>query len=227
MRTLLVVEDSDEQLFLTEALRRVGLHVTIMHQVEHVLERWSDEPAEMLILALPLLDPLATMRALQQITIVPVIVLLSHVTEELHLSLLRAGADLVLVRPYSILLFMEYAHVICRRASSVPRENLPVLRFEHISLDPTTRLVSVRGRTAVPLTPQEFRLLHTLMVHCGDVLSIETLITRVWNRDGRGDPEALRGLIMRLRRKLDPHPIVDQQFITNVPGRGYSFLWEH
>ena len=44
------------------------------------------------------------------------------------------------------------------------------------------------------------------MIHGGQVLSTETIVEQVWGYDGRGDKELVRGLVRRLRQKIEPNP---------------------
>jgi DNA-binding response OmpR family regulator len=60
------------------------------------------------------------------------------------------------------------------------------------------------------------------MIHPDQILSTETIVERVWGYSGRGDKELVRGLVRRLRGKLEQDPRHPQYIIT-APGIGYSF----
>jgi DNA-binding response OmpR family regulator len=60
------------------------------------------------------------------------------------------------------------------------------------------------------------------MIHGGQVLSTETIVEQVWGYDGRGDKELVRGLVRRLRQKIEPEPH-QPQYILTVSGVGYCF----
>lgn len=72
------------------------------------------------------------------------------------------------------------------------------------------------------LTHLEFRLLYTLMIHRGQVLPTETIVEQVWGYTGQGDKELVRGLVRRLRTKVEPDP-GKPRYILTVAGVGYSF----
>jgi DNA-binding response OmpR family regulator len=91
-----------------------------------------------------------------------------------------------------------------------------------LSLDPATRTVQVVGQPPRRLTHLEFRLLYTLMVNRGQVLSTETIVEHVWGYTGQGDRDLVRGLIRRLRLKVELEP-GKPVYILTVPGVGYSF----
>jgi DNA-binding response OmpR family regulator len=63
------------------------------------------------------------------------------------------------------------------------------------------------------------------MLNREQVIPTDVIVDRVWGYDGGGDRELVRGLISRLRRKLEPDP--DQpQFIQTITGVGYLFTLE-
>ena len=64
---------------------------------------------------------------------------------------------------------------------------------------------------------------HTLMIHREQVVPTETLVEHVWGYDGEGDRELVRGLVSRLRAKIEPNPRYPHYVIT-VPGVGYALL---
>ncbi len=64
-------------------------------------------------------------------------------------------------------------------------------------------------------------MLYTLMMHAGQVLPTETLVEHVWGYSGRGDRDLVRGLVKRLRSKVEPDP-KNPIYIFTVPGVGYK-----
>ena len=74
----------------------------------------------------------------------------------------------------------------------------------------------------VNLTNLEFRLLHCLMGHHGQVLGPGVIVDHVWGYAGGGDNTALKNVIYRLRRKIEPDP-AQPRYIATVAGEGYVF----
>jgi DNA-binding response OmpR family regulator len=155
-------------------------------------------------------------------TTVPVIVIANQVDEDVHFSLLEAGADLVVPRPFSARLLIAQAQALLRRAGNVPLARLLALNVADLTLDPSTRTVQVPDQPARRLTHLEFRLLYALMIHRDQVLPTETIVEQVWGYSGQGDKDLVRGLIRRLRTKVEPDPS-NPRYILTVPGLGYSF----
>ncbi|HBX69806.1 MAG TPA: hypothetical protein DEH25_10640 [Chloroflexi bacterium] len=135
--------------------------------------------------------------------------------------MLEAGVDLVIFRPFSARLMIAQLRSLLRRATDIPIFNLPNFSIGDLVLDPSIRTVQVQDGPEIHLTRLEFRLLYTLMVHAGQVLPAETLVEQVWGYSGRGDRDLVRGLIKRLRTKVEPEP-QNPIYILTVPGVGYK-----
>lgn len=222
MYALLISEDADERAIFSVVLQRVGLAVSTAKDLDLAMKRWPDHPADIILLALHNLSPQDQVRCVRAETEVPLILVVSGISEELHYTLLKAGADLVLRRPYSGRLLIAQVEALLRRAGGVTLFSLPVLSLVGLTLDPATRTVDVDNRPSRRLTHLEFRLLYTLMTHRGQVLPTEAIVERVWGYSGEGSRELVRGLISRLRSKVEPDPR-QPRYILTVPGVGYSF----
>jgi DNA-binding response OmpR family regulator len=133
------------------------------------------------------------------------------------------GADEVVARPFSARLLITQVRALLRRAGGVPLFSLPTLSLAGLTLDPATRMVEFSSRPSKRLTHLEFRLLYTLMINRGQILPTDTIVERVWGYSGQGDRELVRGLISRLRAKVELDPR-NPSYILTVPGVGYSFL---
>lgn len=224
MYALLLTQDADEKAVLSLVLQRAGLAVTTSSDLEHALRTWPERPADLILLASESDDVLADVRRIRAETAVS-IVAVSRVDEDAHYALLEAGADLVVPRPFSARLLIAQVRALMRRAGSMPLFSLPTLSMGKLTLDPATRTIQVTGQTSRRLTHLEFRLLYTLMIHRGQVLPTETIVEQVWGYSGRGDRDLVRGLVRRLRTKVEPDPS-HPRYILTVPGVGYSFAQE-
>jgi DNA-binding response OmpR family regulator len=226
MQAFLIAGDSDEREVLTFVLRHAGLAVSPGTDLTRILTNWSELPADLILLAHDAAPPaLEQLNAIRAVTEVPIIVLCEPPSEEQSLELLRAGADLVLARPAAPRLVAEYARVVLRRSGAIPAFMLPPLDLQEISLDPATRTVVVAGRDPCRLTQLEFRLLYVLMTNRNQVVPTEVIVERVWGYAGEGDRDLLRGLVSRLRHKVEPDPDTPR-FIETISGIGYRFSLE-
>jgi DNA-binding response OmpR family regulator len=224
MQGIIIADDQEEKENLIFVLRRVGLAVASSSDHQRVLENWTEHPADIMVIVISEnKEPLKVIEAVRAITQIPVLMIMETQSEKAFNQLLRAGADIVLVRPVSPQAFGAYIEALMRRAASLPSFVLPTLELDEISLDPSTRTVSVEGLEPRRLTQLEFRILFTLMTNRGQVIPLEILVERVWGYTGEGNQDLVRGLISRLRRKIEPDP-ESNRFIETIPGVGYRFI---
>ena len=221
MYAMLLAENADERAVLSLVLQRAGLAVTAARDLDRAMKSWLERPADLIVLALGG-DPVALVRQTRADTPAPLIVVTNRIDEDTQFSVLEAGADLVIFRPFSARLLIAQTQALMRRAGTVPLFSLPTLSQSGLTLDAANRTVEIAGRRSQRLTHLEFRLLYTLMTHREQVLPSEVIVERVWGYSGRGDKELVRGLVSRLRSKVEPEPR-SPRYIRTVPGAGYSF----
>jgi DNA-binding response OmpR family regulator len=223
MQAIIVADDNEEKEITTYLLRRIGLSVASSTDHERVLKNWTEHPADLMVVALSgNKEPLRVLKDIREITQIPLLFILESRSEREVCDLLKEGADIVLSRPTSSRFLGAHVLAMMRRANSVPNFVLPSLELEEISLDPSTRTVTIPGKDPCRLTQLEFRLLYTLMTNRGQVIPLEVLVERIWGYTGEGNQELVRGLVSRLRRKIEDSP-EDHRFIETIPGVGYRF----
>jgi len=221
---LLVATDADEKALLSIALQRAGLAVVTDGDGDHAVDKWPVRPADMIILVGhdEGQELLALVRRFRGVTQVPIVLVDNTLQEDLHVLILEAGADLVRYRPYSSRLLISQLRALLRRAGGVPIFSLPTLSLGGLTLDPAARVVRVGDGESTRLTQLEFKLLYTLMVHRGQVLPTDTIVEQVWGYSGEGNRDLVRGLVNRLRSKVEPEP-KEPRYVMTVPGVGYTF----
>ncbi len=92
---------------------------------------------------------------------------------------------------------------LMRRITGVPYFALPTLTIDGIQLDPALRMVSFEDKDSRRLTQLEFRLLYALMTHPGQILSPDSIVESVWGYSDSGNRDLVRGLVKRLRSKIE------------------------
>ena len=71
----------------------------------------------------------------------------------------------------------------------------------------------------MPLTKNEYTILHILMENKNKIISRDTLMEKLWETDSFVDENTLTVNVSRLRKKLDSAGLSD--FITTKFGVGY------
>lgn len=158
-------------------------------------------------------------------TSVPIMIICEPGTESSMVELLEAGADFLITRPYGVRYLMAQITALMRRTAGTSFFHLPKLSQRDVVLDPSNRTVKVGSEDPVHLTHLEFRLLHTLIKRPGQVIPSENIVEYVWGYSGEGNRELVRGLVQRLRSKMEPDP-KDPIYIQNELGVGYYFVAE-
>lgn len=166
---------------------------------------------------------IAIMTQIRKTIAAPVILITESISEVVEVDLYKAGADLVLTRPYRLRVLQAQAHNLAIRGRSVPLSQLPHIRFNNIRVDPSTRNVQIGDLPAHPLTPREFELFYLLYTHQGQVIATDRIIDAIWGYTGKGDQKAVYSLTNRLREKIEPEPGVPRYIIT-VPRVGLQFV---
>ncbi|MGC9467285.1 MAG: response regulator transcription factor [Anaerolineae bacterium] len=182
----------------------------------------EENPINLILLVTTEGSPLPSVKTIRAQSQVPLMVVSEPLDESTHAVTLESGADAVMQRPYSARLLIAQIRALLRRSANLPFFTLPTLSAQDVELDPATRTVVVGGRSPRRLTQLEFRLLYTLLIHKEQVLPTEVLVEQVWGYSGEGERDLVRGLVRRLRAKMEPDPSHPQYVIT-VPGVGYTF----
>lgn len=224
MQAIVVASDPDEREILTFVLRHSGLAVASSGDLKRVLANWAEHPADVILISLDdhtrLVEDVTDVRA---VTAVPLVVLADSPPEDKLCAALQGGADLILDRPVAGRVLAAYVQSLVRRSGGVPSFILPRLDLQDVTLDPATRTIEVAGQQKHRLTQLEFRLLFVLMTNRGQVIPTDLIVERVWGYAGQGERDLVRGLVSRLRRKMEPNP--DQpRYIETVQGVGYRFV---
>jgi len=220
MYALLVCDDNDETAILSLVLQRVGLAVTVTDGLDRALRMWPQRPADMVLIALREGTSVEQVRRVRAETDVPLAIIAETADEDSLYNIFDAGADAAIARPYSAKLLVARLRALLRRSSGTSLLSLPTLSVGKITLDPSSRDVQAVGRPPRRLTHLEFRLLYTLMIHQGQTLPTEGIVERVWGYSGEGDRDLVRGLISRLRSKIEEDP-KNPKYILTVSGIGY------
>lgn len=219
-----LTDNPDESAVLQVVVRRVGLVPRLFVDHRRLVEAWQEgQGFRGVILASRHIDGLALVRRLRELGPGLVVCLVDGPTEEAWVALLEEGADLVVVRPYSARVLMAQLRALLRRQALTFPGGGVTLAVGGLRLDPVHYRVTVEatGETR-RLTRLEFRLLYALMSHAGQTLTVEEIVEHVWGYTGQGSRELVRGLIKRLRAKVEPDP-AQPMWIQTVPGVGYRF----
>lgn len=171
---------------------------------------------------MPNLDGYAALKEIREISTVPVLMLTVKASEADKVRGLELGADDYLAKPFGHRELTSRVKALLRRsqmAGPAPRSAIKI--DDDLTIDFERREVIARGEH-IRLRPTEYKLLYHLVTNAGRLLTHEVLLTRVWGREYRDDPQLLRLYITYLRQKIEPDP-AHPKYILNERGVGYRF----
>lgn len=223
MLALVVTHDSDLTDYLAYLLRRAGLEVSFRGSPDVLVKNWGERPADLVILQVGEEDKTQkAIKELRRLSNTPILVLYSDVDEQEQANFLQAGADIILPLPIGPKLLLAYIQSLIKRSQSSATTLLPLIDLGKVALNPASRTVQVQDKPSQTLTQLEFRLLYLLMTHPGQVMPPDVIVDRVWGYGESGSKELVRGLVSRVRSKIEPNP-GEPIFIHTLPGVGYLF----
>ena len=227
MKVLLITDDPQEESILLSVLQMAGFSVTVGQRADIDEGLALESSAELIIVTASFDDPVDAIYHLRVYSEAPLVWVVDGVTERLHAQMVEAGSDHVFTRPLSVRLLVAYGQALLRRSQSPLPSVSSVVSKElgmrsAVRLDPARRTVQVTGRPLQRLSQLEYRLLHTLMLNRGQVIPTETIVEHVWGYSGEGDRSLVRGLINRLRAKIEINP-ENPHYIRTIARIGYMF----
>lgn len=215
------------QTLLSYPLRKEGYDVVQATDGMQALERFDEQPFDLVILdlMLPRLDGLEVCRRLRTRSSVPIIMLTAKSEEIDKVVGLELGADDYITKPFSVREFSSRVKAALRRAEmSRPMQPDPdeaPLEVLDLRIDFPKRTVRARGRE-VQLTFVEFEILSALARAPGRVFTRDMLLSRIWGDSAYRDPRTIDVHIRHLREKLEREP-KDPEYLFTVRGVGYRF----
>ena len=220
-RVLIVDDDPDIQRLVSYNLTRAGFEVLTATTGLDALNAVRTLLPDLIILdiMLPDLDGLEVCRILRQEEKwrrIPIIMLTARTQENDRVVGFESGADDYVMKPFSPRELVLRVKSVLRRTG---KDNGDLLRAGKIRLLSLRREVFIDDRP-VTLTAKEFDLLEELMRGRGNVLTRETLMSRVWGYHQQASSRTLDTHIRRLREKLGDEAV----YIETVQKIGYRIV---
>jgi two-component system phosphate regulon response regulator OmpR len=223
---LLIVDDDGEICAeLSEYLRANGFQVTVAKSRSQAEQCLHAQDYDLLLLDLWLGNESGfdVLRRLRQDRTTPCIMVTAQNEVTDKIVGLELGADDYVVKPVNLRELLARIRALIRR-SARDEGGAPPPAGEAASwrFDPARRSLSGPGGKPVSLSTAECDLLMELVATEGLPQSRDSLYRRVFRREWNADDRSLDGIVLKLRRKLEPDPD-NPLVIQTVRGRGYVF----
>ncbi len=218
MRVLLIEDEIHLREQITRQLNDQNLTVDSVADGEEGLFMGSEYAYDVAIidLGLPKLSGIEVIQQLRQKGLdYPILILTARGRWQDKVEGLESGADDYLVKPFHFEELLARLNALARRASGWANSTICC---GPICLNPSTQQVT-KNQTAIDLTAYEYRLLHYLMLHAGEVISKTELTDHIYELDQDRDSNVIEVFVKRLRSKLDPEKQLNP--IETLRGRGY------
>ena len=224
---ILLVEDDRRLADLTaEYFRQNDLTVVVESRGDRAVARFKSEQPRIVLLdlMLPGTDGLTVCRELREFFSGPILIFTARDSDIDQVIGLEAGADDYVAKPVDPMVLLARTRALLRRVE----ENVEPIR-------PVAEIVLGRLRISeaaqevwlddnnIPLTTQEFELLHLLARNAGTILRREEIFRHLRGIDYDGLDRSIDGRISKLRRKLGDSATTPTR-IKTVWGKGYLLV---
>jgi len=216
MKILVVDDDASLRKFLETGLRSQNCSVDLASTAVEALEFVAVAPYDVVVLDLnlPDSDGASVLRAIHRHkSNAAVLVLSARGQVEDRVSLLQAGADDYMTKPFAFDELLARVQALHRRKEGARAE----LRVGNLELDHGKRCVKV-GAKNIDLTSKEFALLDYLVRNVDRVVTRTMLLEHVWDLHFDVMSNVVEVYMAYLRRKLPPDAGIE---IVTKRGTGY------
>jgi two-component system alkaline phosphatase synthesis response regulator PhoP len=222
---ILVVDDEPDIVeMLSYNLIREGYEVFTAYNGEEAIIKAHEHKPKLILLDI-MMPKLDGMQVCEQLRSKPefainkcIIVFLTARSEDYsQIAGLEAGADDYITKPIKPKVLLARIQSLLRRFSTEPSAETQKLIFDDLVIDIDKRLVFTEGKE-IKLPRKEFDLLVLLASKPGQVISRESIYTKVWGNDVVVGDRTIDVHIRKLREK------VGEKYIDTIKGVGYKFL---
>lgn len=217
MSVLVVDDDIDILTTLADQFELAGISVDCASRGRQALELCRRNQYEVIVLdvMMPGGDGLSVCRELRRSgNATPILFLTARDTLDDKIDGFDAGGDDYLVKPFAMRELMSRVGALRKRIS---RQQVNLLQYGDLSMDLELRTAQRQG-VNLKLNPQQFQLLHRLLVQAPAAVSRQQLEEALWDGEPP-DSDALRSHLYQLRTVVDK-PFAEPMILT-VRGYGY------
>ncbi len=218
-KILLVEDDEIISKSIKQYLENWDFEVIIARDFKNITNEFTECNAHIVLLdlILPFYDGFYWCKEIRKISNVP-IVFLSSASDNMNIVMaVNMGGDDFISKPFNVSVLLAKIQAILRRTYDMPN-GISILEHKGIILNLNDFTLSYRDKS-MELTKNEFRILETLLVNKGKIVSRDTLMMKLWQDDNYVEENTLTVNVTRLRKKLEDLGIDD--FIKTKVGCGY------
>jgi DNA-binding response OmpR family regulator len=228
MKILIVEDDDNIRLGLSEALSREGYTLIVAGNGKEALQKYAREAPDFIILdiMMPELDGYSVCREIRKSDEQIPIVFLSARDEEIDRVVgLELGADDYISKPFGVHEVRARIKTIARRClRNRTAEADAAFVFGDLTVY-SNELCASRGSARLELSLREVRILECLYQHKNKVVTRDMLFDAAWGYEHMPNSRTLDQHISRLRKTIEHDPN-NPVLIRTVHGMGYRYQTE-
>lgn len=221
----ILVSDDDKNIceLIRLYLEKEGYSVTLAHDGEDALAKFSAEPPDLVLLdiMMPKLDGWQVCREIRRKSDCPIIMITAKGETFDKVLGLELGADDYVVKPFDAKEIVARIKAVLRRSGKSDHQaDVREVSYDKLTVNMTRYELKVDGKT-VDTPPKELELLFHLASNPNRVYTRDQLLDEVWGFEYYGDSRTVDVHIKRLREKLEG--VSEQWTLKTVWGVGYKF----
>ena len=219
MKILLVEDDEIISKSIKQHLENWNFEVVTAKDFRNITKEFTACNAHMVLLdlMLPFYDGYYWCKEIRKISNVP-IVFLSSVSDNMNIVMaVNMGGDDFIAKPFNVNVLLAKIQAVLRRAYDM-KGGISILEHKGVTLNLNDFNLSYRNKI-LELTKNEFRILETLLINKGKIVSRDALMVKLWQDDSYVEENTLTVNVTRLRKKLEDFGI--DGFIKTKVGCGY------
>ena len=221
-KILLVEDESDLRLIITDVLREEGYEVLYVSNGLEGLSKFKDERPDIIVsdVMMPQMDGFTMAKELRKIdSRIPILFLTAKCSIEDMEEGFETGANDYIKKPFELRELLIRIKALLRRNN---RQELGehIYKIGNYLFNSTCQILKWENSEYI-LSHFETKILEILVANMGNTVDATELMLKIWRKDDLSNRNSLHGYIHKLRRLLNNDPNVN---IINQRGFGYMLI---
>lgn len=220
MKKIMIIEDDESiALELKELLKNAGHNPLVLDDFKNALEKIKFNNPDLILLDIniPYLSGEELLQNIRKTSKVPVIMVTSRNSDTDEVISITYGADDYITKPYNPNILLLRINNIFKRINDFN----DTINYKDIVVNLSKGCI-IKDTKEILLTKNEMIIFNYFLMHQGNIVTRDELMTTLWNNNEYINDNALTVNISRLRNKLKEVGLVDA--IQTRKGYGYYLL---
>ena len=220
MYKILIVEDDKT---IANAVKKHvetwGYQAYATQNFQNVMEDFAREHPQLVILdiTLPFYNGYHWCSEIRKVSKVPILFLSSAADNMNIIMAMNLGADDFVAKPFDLNVLLAKIQALLRRSYDFAGSS-SVIEHKGVMFQVNDGTITYNG-VKLELTKNESKIMQTLLVNKEEIVTRDTLMTKLWESDSYVDENTLSVNVNRLRKKLAEIGL--ENFIITKKGIGY------